>query len=386
MKFRIEPKLAIFLPSLSGGGAERAMLNLAHGLIERGSAVDLVLAQAKGPYLKEVHDSVQIVGLKASRVLTSLPGLVGYLRRERPMALLSALDYANIVALWAWRLAGIPGRLVVNEQNTISRSARNSARWRQRIVPYLVGRFYPWADYVIGNSHGVATDLSQVTGLPSDRIRILYNPVVTPDVREKAKASLNHPWFEAGQPPVVLAVGRLTKQKDFPTLIRAFAQVRKSRPARLLILGEGPDRPSLETLVKQLDLVNDVAMPGFVENPYAYMSRAALYVLSSQWEGLPTVLIEAMYCGAPIVATDCPSGPREILANGQHGLLVPVGKEMALSRAIEAGLAGETPYPTKESWQPYSQGAVVEQYMDLLFNGFGGTNGFEVQKEGLHLV
>jgi len=237
------------------------------------------------------------------------------------------------------------------------------------MVPHLVKRFYPWADYVIGISRGVADDLSQTAGLPRDRIKILYNPVVTPELREKARAPLNHPWFETGQPPVVLAVGRLTKQKDFPTLIRAFAQVRQTRPARLLILGEGPDRPALEALVHKLSLEGDVAMPGFVENPYAYMSRVSLYVLSSRWEGLPTVLIEALSCGLPIIATDCPSGPREILANGLYGSLVPVEDVTALAQAIEAGLAGKTPHPTEDSWHPYSLEAVVDQYISLLLNG-----------------
>jgi len=362
-------KLAIFLPSLSGGGAERAMLNLAHGLAEYGCAVDLVLAQAKGPYLSEVQDSVQILDLKALRVLTSLPALTGYLRREQPTALVSSLDFASVVALWARRLAGIPTRVLINEQNTISISARKSVRRRERMVPRLAKRFYPWADHVTGNSRGVADDLSHVTGLPSERIKVLYNPVVTPELREKARAPLNHPWFEAGQRPVVLAVGRLTQQKDFPTLIQAFAEVRQARPSRLVILGEGPDRPVLEALVKQLNLDDDVAMPGFVENPYAYMRRASLYVLPSRWEGLPTVLIEALYCGPPVIATDCPSGPREILADGRHGLLVPVGDVTALTQAIESGLAGRTPRPTAESWRPYSLEVIVDQYINLLLNG-----------------
>jgi glycosyltransferase involved in cell wall biosynthesis len=362
-------KLAIFLPSLSGGGAERAMLNLAHGLAEYGCAVDLVLVQARGPYLSEVQDSVRIMDLKASRVLTSLPALARYLRREQPAALVSSLDFASVVALWARRLAGIPTQVLINEQNTISISAHNSVRRRERMVPRLAKRFYPWADHVTGNSQGVADDLSQVTGLPRERIRVLYNPVVTPELREKAQASLNHSWFEAGQPPVVLAVGRLTQQKDFPTLIRAFAQVHRVRPTRLLILGEGPDRPALEALANQLGLDGDVAMPGFVENPYAYMRRASLYVLPSRWEGLPTVLIEALYCGPPVIATDCPSGPREILAGGQHGLLVPVGDVTALTKAIESGLAGQIPLPTDESWHPYSLEVVVDQYISLLLNG-----------------
>jgi glycosyltransferase involved in cell wall biosynthesis len=259
--------------------------------------------------------------------------------------------------------------VLINEQNTISISARKSVRRRERMVPRLAKRFYPWADHVTGNSRGVADDLSQVTGLPRERIKVLYNPVVTPEVREKARAPLNHPWFEAGQRPVVLAVGRLTKQKDFPTLIRAFAQVRQTQPARLLILGEGPDRSALEALVNQLDLGDDVAMPGFVENPYAYMRRASLYVLPSRWEGLPTVLIEALYCGPPVIATDCPSGPREILADGKHGLLVPVGDVIALTQAIESGLAGRTPHPTDESWHPYSLEVIVDQYTKLLLNG-----------------
>jgi glycosyltransferase involved in cell wall biosynthesis len=363
------PKLAIFLPSLSGGGAERSMLNLAHGVAERGYPVDLVLAQAKGPYLSGVQKSVRIVDLKASRVMASLPALVRYLRDEQPEALVSALNYANVVALWARRLAGVPKRVLVNEQNTVSSSAFNSAKRRQRLVPYLMKRFYPWADYIIGNSQGVAEDLSEVLGLPRQRVKILYNPVVTPEVQQKAEASLEHPWFQLDQPPVILAVGRLTKQKDFPTLIRAFAQVLPTRSARLMILGEGVDRPMLEALVKELGLQDHVSLPGFVNNPYAYMRRAALYVLSSRWEGLPTVLIEALYCGVPIVATDCPSGSREILADGQHGVLVPVGDVTALSQAIGAGLAGKTPRPTEQSWHPYSMEAVVDQYVGLLLNG-----------------
>jgi len=359
-------KLAIFLPSLSGGGAEHAMLNLAHGIASCGYAVDLVLAQAKGPYLNHVNGTIRLVDLKASRMLSSLPGLTRYLRRERPSALLSTLDYANVVALWARRLAGTPGRVAVNEQNTISRSAPNSARRRQRMVLPLVKRFYPWADYIIGNSQGVADDLVKVTGLPRKRIHILYNPVMTPEAREKARAPLNHPWFEAGQPPVLLAVGRLTRQKDFPVLLQAFAQVRQTWPARLIILGEGPDRSSLEALVNQLGVEHDVSLPGFVTNPYAYMSRASLFVLSSRWEGLPTVLIEALYCGSPVVSTDCPSGPREILRDGQYGQLVPVGEADALARAIERTLAGKTPKPPSESWKPYELETVVSQYTGLL--------------------
>ena len=365
----MQKQLAIFLPSLAGGGAEKSMLRLAGGIAQRGYPVDLVLAQAVGPYqnhLSALPDLVRVVDLKAPRVLLSLFALARYLGQTQPHALLSTLDYANVVALWARRLARAPRKVAVNEQNTISLTSQHSPQLRQRIVPRLVRHFYPWANRIIGNSRGVAEDLVQITGLPRNEIQIIYNPVVTPELAEKVTASLNHPWFEIGQPPVLLAVGRLTAQKDFPTLIQAIAQVRQSQPVRLIILGEGPDRPSLETLIKDLGMEEDMRLPGFVENPYAYMSRASLFVLSSRWEGLPTVLIEALYCGVPVISTDCPSGPREILADGKYGALVPVQDPTALAEMIKMALTERTPRPTRESWRSYELETIVDQYIDIL--------------------
>ena len=209
--------------------------------------------------------------------------------------------------------------------------------------------------------------MAQVTGIPRERIKVIFNPsVVGTEVAEKAKAPLDHPWFEPGQPSVVVAVGRLQEQKDYATMIRAFAQVRKARPVRLLILGEGKERPMLEALIEELGLQEDVGLPGFVMNPYAYLARASLFVLSSRWEGLPTVLIEALCCGTPVVSMDCPSGPREILRGGEYGRLVPVGDAEALARAIEKTLDEERSSPPAKSWQPYDLHNNVDQYMDLL--------------------
>jgi len=363
-------RIAIFMPSLFGAGGQRSMLNLAHGLAERGHAVDLVLAQAEGPFLAEVPRSVRVRDLKASRAITSLPALVRYLRAERPEAMLSVFGYVNIVALWAWRLAGVRTRLFVNEQNTVSLEAGNAASWRGRLTPWLIKRFYPWANGIVVVSHGVRDDLAQLTKIPRERITVIYNPsVVRDDVCDKAQAPLDHPWFAPDQPPVLVAVGRLQVQKDYPTLLHAFARVRRTRPLRLLILGEGKERPALEALINELRVERDVSLPGFVMNPFAYMSRASLFVLSSRWEGLPTVLIEALCCGTPVVSTDCPSGPREILRDGQYGRLVPVGDAEALAAAIEATLAAETPRPPSDSWRPYELEAVVDQYANLLLAG-----------------
>jgi len=367
-----QKRLAIFLPALYGGGAERTMLNLAQGIAGRGYAVDLVLAQAEGPYLNLIPASVRLVDLGQGRIVNKyrtirrIPAFVRYLRQEQPDALLSALTLANLAALGARRLAGSPSRVVVNEQNTLSQDSR-SGSWRfDWLSPYLAKYLYRWADRVVGVSQGVVDDLVQVVGIRQDRVQVIYNPGVTSDLRVRVQSPLNHPWFEAGQPPVLLAVGRLIKQKDFSTLIKAFSLLRESRPARLLILGEGPERAMLEVLIRQLGVDQDVSLPGFVDNPFAYMARASVFVLSSLWEGLPTVLVEALYCGAPIVATDCPSGPREILKNGQNGRLVPVGDHVALAEAMRAGLDGLVPPPSPESWQPFTLETIVEQYIDLL--------------------
>ncbi|HAX86351.1 MAG TPA: glycosyl transferase [Cyanobacteria bacterium UBA11370] len=332
------PRIAIYLRNLSGGGAERVMVSLSGGFIKKGIKVDLVLNKVEGAYLSQVPPEVRIVDLEAPKLPAGLPKLARYLRRERPLALLSALHYTNEIAIWAKYLSGIPVRVVVSERNTLSLHgpSRSSDRWS----PLLARLFYPWADGIVAISKGVAQDLTFVTGLPPKRIEVIYNPTVTPNLLEKAKESLDHPWFKTGEPPVVLGVGRLDEQKDFPTLVNAFARVRKIQPCRLMILGQGPQRQKLNTLVQQLDLKNDVAMLGFVENPYVYMAQAAVFVLSSAWEGFGNVVVEAMAVGTPVVSTNCNSGPAEILDNGKYGSLVSVGDTEAMAQAILSVLSG----------------------------------------------
>jgi glycosyltransferase involved in cell wall biosynthesis len=358
-------RLAFLTSSMNGGGAQRAMLKLAVGIARRGHRVDLVLGRAEGPYLAEVPGSLRVVDLGAPRLLAALPALTGYLRRECPLAMLSALDYVNIVALWARRAAGSTTRLVVSERNTLSAAMAHAARWRMRPMPWLIRRFYPWAEGVVAVSEGVADDLAAVTGLPRNRIEVIYNPVVTPDMAAMLREPVRHPWFRPGEPPVVLGVGRLTAQKDFATLVRAFASAHPRSEARLVILGEGPERASLEALVARCGVSGRVALPGFVANPYPYMASSGVFVLSSAWEGLPGVLIEALYCGVPVVATDCPSGPREVLRGG-HGRLVGVGDVEAMATEIDKALAGAVPRPGPDSWKSFDQEVVVQRYLDTL--------------------
>jgi len=342
------------------------MLKLAGGISSHGYPVDLVILRASGPLMNEVPSTVRLIDLGTNRVLNSLPALVRYMRRERPVALLSVL-HTNLVAVCAGRLAGLTTRIVVSERNTLSSQVQHYAsNWRMRLTPHLIRRLYPWADAIVAVSEGVASDLARSALIPLDRIRTIYNPIVTPTMRKMAEATLTHSWFQSDASPVILAVGRLTAQKDFATLIRAFALVRRLRAARLMILGEGQERAALEAQIRDLGLREDVDLPGYISNPYPYMKRSALFVLSSRWEGLPGVLIEALYCGVPVVATDCPSGPREILADGKYGRLVPVGDANALAEAILGHLESPLSVAPPESWKQYTMDTVVSQYLEVL--------------------
>lgn len=332
-------RIALFVPSLRGGGAERVMVTLANNFAERGLTVDLVLVKAEGPYLSEVNSKVRIFDLNASRVALSLLPLIRYLQCEQPDAMLSALKHANVIAIIANKLSRAKTRLVVSEHSTLSARAMSSAKGRARFMPWLMRMSYPTADAVVAVSSGSANALAENIGLKREVISVVYNPFDCAHIRNLSHASIDHPWFALDQPPVILAVGRLTPAKDYPTLIRAFAKLRQQRAARLLILGEGELRSELESQISQAGLNEAVALPGFVENPFSYMRRAAVFVMSSAWEGLPSVLIQAMACGTPVVSTDCASGPSEILENGKWGRLVPVGEAEALSFAIAETLA-----------------------------------------------
>lgn len=360
--------ISIYLPSLRGGGAERAMVTLANGFADRGFKVDMVLACAEGPYLSEVSSAVRVVDLKSRRVLASLPALVSYLCRERPRAMLSALSHANVIAIIACMLSRVAVRLVVSERSNLSMSINKPQNWRARIVLPLMRIGYRKVGCVVAVSKGVADDLAETLDLPRDRISVVYNPVVTPELIGKSEMPLSHPWLGEGKLPVILGVGRLTRAKDFATLIRAFAQIHAQRECRLVILGEGELRTELEQLVTSLGIQDSIQLPGFVENPFAWMSRVRLVVLSSGWEGLPNVLIQAMACGAAVVSTDCRSGPDEILEGGKWGALVPVGDVEALAGAMAATL--DTPHEqlpdVRRRAGDFAQELAVDGYLKVL--------------------
>ena len=358
-------KVAIFLPSLGGGGAERVFALLAEGLAARGIDTEVVLVHAEGPYLAAVRAVVPVVDLHVGTTRYSLVPLARYLRRRRPDVLVAALDHANIVAVWARKLARVRTAVVITHHISMAGlptgdSSRNDMIWRG-----LLARFYPWADAIVAVSRDSAADLAHTLRVPRERVDVIYNPVISADLPALAAAGLDHPWFAAGQPPVLVGIGRLARQKDFPTLIQAFAYLRQQRPARLLILGEGTDRQPLEALVRELGVTDDVSLLGFVNNPYAYLARAAVFVLSSIYEGLPTVVIEALALGTPVVSTDCRSGPREILEGGLLGRLVPTQNPQALAGAIATTLDEVRRPVLAERLQAYRHADAVDNYVRL---------------------
>lgn len=360
-------KLAIFHPTLTGGGAERVIVNLIRGFVEQGLNVDLVLVRAEGPFLSLIPPEVRVVNLGYKRLLLSMPAFVGYLHQAQPTTVLTAFEDTNLIALWSRKLAGVSTRVVVSVHNTLSWESQITTQGiKRRIGPYLARWFYPKADAVVTVSKGVAEDLVSL-GFSEEYMKVIYNPVVTPELSQKIAELPEHPWFAPGSPPVILGVGRLEKQKDFPTLIRAFAKVQQQRPARLIILGEGIDRPQLEALVQELGIAANATLPGFVANPYAYMAKSAVFVLSSLFEGLPTVLIEAMAAGTSVVSTDCKSGPSEILENGRYGKLVAVGDIEAMAEAIISTL--DRPLDSvllQQKAAEFSLEKAVKQYLEVL--------------------
>ena len=343
-------------------------VRLMNEIARRGYTVDLVTARTDSPYMKQVSPAIRVVSIGTTHAVTGVPALARYLWRARPLVMLSQRTRVNVLALRAGAIArtGTEMFLTVNVNLT---SKLNAVGGRKREKGFAqVRKYFPRNDGIIAVSHGVAEDVAGLLGWPVERIRVAPNPTVTPAIYEAAKAPLDHPWFAPGAAPVFLGVGRLVREKDFPNLIRAFAKVRAARPCRLVILGEGPERQQLLALAADLGVADDVQLPGFVDNPYAYMARASVFVLSSTREGLPNALNEALAIGTPLVSTDCPNGPYEILEAGRHGPLVPVGDSNALAAAMLATL--DHP-PDRAARQAAAQRYTVERSASVYLEAMG---------------
>ncbi len=391
--------LAVLSRGLEGGGVQRMMRHVADELARRGFEVDFLVpshrqdgAMQEGMTLQPLPHWPRSVGrylalfadpggfpqllrpvllpILAAEPLGLIPSLRHYLRTRQPDGMIVGTTYMNLAAIWSRELAGVPTRLLISERDNLSQNLRTGkvgGSWRWRYLPPVLKRTYPRADAVIGVSEGVTRDLEKIAELPKGLAQTIYNPVVTSDLLAQAANEPGDPWFAPGMPPVILSAGRLVTKKDYPTLLKGFAKLLEDRPAHLIILGKGPDQKRLEQLAVELGIQDEVRFSGWIDNVYAYMARASVFALTSMREGLPGVLIQALACGCPVVSTDCPSGPDEILKGGRLGPLIPMGDDVALTEGLKAML--DHP-PSKEILRSrasdFTAEAAVDKYLKAL--------------------
>ncbi len=369
-------RIAIFLSTSGHSGVDRAMQNLIPEFARRGYPVDLLHVRRHGPYLDPLPAGVRVIDLGSRHTYSCLPGVVRYLQKDRPKVLLADKDRVNRTALLARFLARIETRLVLSSGTTLSIDLQHRGafeRWLQRTS---FGKLYRFADKLIVTSEGVADDTAAYTGLQRSHIEVVPSPVIPDALLETEIPPPAHPWFAEAGPPLIVSVGELGARKDFQMLLHAFARLKQQRDCRLMILGRGRQAEKLHELAQQLGVSDAVEMPGFVDKPYAYMAHADLFAFTSRWEGLGFVLIEALAMGTPVVSTDCPHGPAEILQHGRYGPLVPVGDACAMAQAMAQTLAHPlSPKRLKEAAKPYTVTASANAYLTALGVAPGSESG-----------
>lgn len=335
-------KIALFIPALSVGGLEGVFISVASGLAAQGFDVDCLVMQGGGAFEKQLPATINLINLDSRAVASPVP-LARYLRSVRPSHLIGFSEPCNLAAIVARWLARVPVTVIITVHNTLSLSVQHTRYRKEKLYPFFARRLYPYVDHFIAVSLGVAQDYADFIGLDRAGMAVVYNPIPVGQIQQRSKQPVDHPWFTQRDKPILLAVNRMEPQKDYPTLIRAFATLREDVDCRLCVVGDGSQWVRVEALVDELGIREHVLFTGMDTNPFKYMARADVFLLSSVHEGFGNVMVEALACGCNVVATDCPHGPAEILANGQFGRLVPVGDHQAMAAAIEATLDDPLP-------------------------------------------
>ena len=361
--------ITIYLHTLFNGGVERVIFNLVTSFLQRGIQVDVVLDHlVYTPFKDPIPAGARLIKLGARSIWQRPLKLRNYLRSRRPDVLLSASHFANEIAIISRKLANVNTRIIVSEHASMS-TELSYLPWtspRRTVLPAMIRATYGGADAIVAVSKGVASDTIKLAHPRQEKMHVIYNPLDFTAIRDEALAPVDHAWFEPGAADVILAIGRLERQKNFALLLDAFARVRAERDVRLLILGEGSERNRLEAKIRQMHLEEVVQLPGFLVNPFGYMKRSKVLAMSSSWEGFPLVLIEALILKTPVVATDCPSGPHEALAGGKYGELVAMDDPAALAAALLKTLAGDTKSAPEEWLQQFDMDHVAEKYLSLM--------------------
>ena len=394
-----ENHIALFVGSLAGGGAERVMLNLAEYFISKEYRVDLVLSKYSGPLKSYLPSGIKVVELEkkswvatgiylcrlppqnwwsiVNLVLVNSPSVfrrihsfVEYLKDSRPNVVLSTLDAVNIVSLMAKSIAVVKTRFYVRQAiHFSSHTTEMNKYFDKNLMPNLLKTWYPIADKVVSVSKSMEHDFVINSGLENNLVTTIYNPLNLAKIEALSSESVDLPWLNDKKCPTLVAAGRLVEQKDFPTLIKAVRNISENEDIRLIILGAGPEWANLYALIKNLSVEEHVKLLGHQNNPYKYFARADLFVLSSIWEGMPNVLLEALACRCQIVSTNCPSGPNEILQNGKFGNLVPVGNVREMQEAISAAIKSPIDKDILSARaNEFALEKIGKQYLSLLFS------------------
>jgi glycosyltransferase involved in cell wall biosynthesis len=361
--------LAIYMQDLAGGGVERQTLALAGELQQNAVAVTLLVNQARGELRDAVPDTIDVIDLQCSRTRSAIPRLARFLRRERPDVLLANLNHNSIAALLANILAGMPAKVVICQHSVLSPGYLRSNGWSHRLTPMAYHLLAPALTRAVAVSAGIAREFSAIAEIPQRKIVTIHNPVIGPDFAQRAAQPVAHRWLDEPGPPLFVTAGRLVEIKDHATLLRGFAQYRRNHDGRLLILGSGPLRERLGALAYDLGVADHTDFPGYQDNPLPFLRAADAFVLSSRAEGFGNVLVEAMGCGTPVISTNCPYGPAEILDHGRYGVLVPPNDSDALAAAMAgvADLRQRFPAALLQSRAgAFTTAACTEAYLHLL--------------------
>ncbi len=364
-----DAKISIVLPDLRGGGAERLHVQLANDWQQQGLQVGFALLRRQGELIETVQPGIEIVDLGVKRIRDLVFPLLGYFKQIRPDIVIAAMWPLTCVVAVAWWLAGRPGRLYLSDHNQLSLSCVQQLKVSPRLLGLTMRLTYRSANGVIAVSESVKQDMCELSGLPPSSIRVIYNPAATGVTAARADMLTRHRLWGAGFKHHIVSIGSLKTQKDHATLIQAFSLLSADINVKLTILGEGALRPALEHLVYELGLGGRVSLPGFVVDPYPWLRSADLFVLSSKWEGFGNVIVEALECGVPVVSTDCPGGPAEILENGRYGALVPVCDPAAMADAMR-GCLNEASDRARliARAQDFSVPIISEKYLHYFFS------------------
>lgn len=319
-------QIVFFLPNLKMGGAEKNIIEIANYISTKKENVKIIVIKDEGPLKSEIDSKIDLISLEASRSLFSLFPLIQKLNYLQPTHIVSTLTQANLILLIAEYFLKYKPKITVRVECVLSKMVKDEKKEHKlfNIVPFLIRILFQKADEIISISNGVKIDLVNTYSIDPDKITTIFNPAISQSLSKIKDEEVDHDWFKSKKCPIVIGVGRLTYQKGFDVLVKSFCEVRKKISCRLVILGEGPERNKIKKILSDFGMSEEAWLPGFVDNPYKYLSRADVFVLSSRYEGFGNVLVEAMACGLPVIATDCDSGPSEILNKGEYGTLIPV--------------------------------------------------------------